>query len=110
MLSVYLDDFEVYCACAGFRREKERDRKNSRFDGMDSASSVTMNDGQLKGDLKTLDEKSSLAESSSASKKKDLRLPAQAKQVSLLGESEDVKGKTVMTDYLSKHLGSCKYS
>ncbi|VVB15209.1 unnamed protein product [Arabis nemorensis] len=47
-----------------FRREKERDRKNSGFDG---ASSVTMNDGQLKGNLKTLDEESSLAGSSSAS-------------------------------------------
>ncbi|CAH2044497.1 unnamed protein product [Thlaspi arvense] len=100
-----------------FRREKERDKKNSGvdgidfasfgFDGMGCASSVTANDGcsveysvskqppcstedplggQLKDDLKTLDEK------------KDSRLPTQSKQASHAVGSENGKGKAVVTD------------
>uniref|UniRef100_A0A1J3CZX4 RNA polymerase II subunit B1 CTD phosphatase RPAP2 homolog n=1 Tax=Noccaea caerulescens TaxID=107243 RepID=A0A1J3CZX4_NOCCA len=113
-----------------FRREKEKDRKNVGFDGVDfasfgfdgmgCASSVTANDGysveysvskqppcstedplgsQLNEDLKTLDEKIPLTGSSSASKKKGLRLSTQAGQTSHAGESEGGKGKTVMTDF-----------
>lgn len=33
-----LKDFKVYCACAGFLREKEKDKKNFGFDGIDLAS------------------------------------------------------------------------
>lgn len=130
MLSVYLDDLEIYCAFVGFRREKEKEKKtfgvngidfaSFGFDGMGCASSVTTNDGysieysvskqppsystedpagdQLKEDLKNLNEKSSLTGSSSASTKKDSRLPTQAKQAFHAGESEDGKGKSVITD------------
>ncbi|XP_010493937.1 PREDICTED: putative RNA polymerase II subunit B1 CTD phosphatase RPAP2 homolog [Camelina sativa] len=90
------------------------------FDGISCVSSGTGNDGhsveysvskqppcstedpmggQLKKDHKTLDEKSSLTGSSSASKKKSLRLPAQANKASHGGESEDGKMKTVMTNF-----------
>lgn len=88
MNSVYLDGFEVYYTCAGFRRQLE------------------------------FDEKISLTESSSASKKRGLKLPTQAGQASHVGESG--KGKTVVTDFEetavlsrkqpSKYSRSCRSS
>ncbi|KAH0899965.1 hypothetical protein HID58_049533 [Brassica napus] len=102
-------------ACAGFRREKEKEKidfASFGFDAMGCASPVTASDGysveysvskqppsstedplggQMKDGLKPLDEKSSL----SASKGKGFRPPPRRKQASLVGESS--KGKTVVT-------------